>query len=566
MARPARKAVEPVAAHAPRLFIYGRFSSQKQADGDSYNRQMTYAHEWAIKNGFEVDDSLTMFDHGLSAYKGDHVKKGALGAFLKAIQKEMVRPGDVLLVESLDRLSRAEELDALGQFATIVQAGITIISMQDGIYNQERIRETQGGILHAALAVMTRAHNESERKSYLVTKTAHAICRAWDAGQGKTRIPVGKDPSWVEWDKADKRFELRPDQVASLEAMIGFFRAGYSATRLFAQMEASGIPLPEGIGNVARVNRVVKNRALVGEKIIQVGETTYTIPNYYPAILTEDEFTSLQHVRKQRGRRVGKGEVISFVTGMRLTFCAACGHAMANQNIMNRSRRADGLPQDGHRRLQCSGEQKSVNRCRAGSCSIVPVERAVMEFCSDQMNLASLFVDGNEKTKTLSAALTHARQEVEQAQAALDTFIEVGALDSKGAGAKVIRERIAKLSTDVDERTAQVSHLEYELASLHRHSTPAVAEVWAALRKSVTQLDNEARIKARQLVADTFARIEIGLAHVDLIELRLVSKRDVVRTLQIDRKTGERRDENVVEDPQHEALKPRRRAKDRVTA
>ena len=46
-----------------------------------------------------------MRDLGLSAYKGEHRTKGALGSFLKLVEAGKITKGSTLSVESLDRLS-----------------------------------------------------------------------------------------------------------------------------------------------------------------------------------------------------------------------------------------------------------------------------------------------------------------------------------------------------------------------------------------------------------------------------------------------------------------------------
>jgi len=51
-----------------------------------------------------------MRDEGLSAYHQKHIKSGALGVFLEAILAGKIPAGSVLIVEGLDRLSRAEPL------------------------------------------------------------------------------------------------------------------------------------------------------------------------------------------------------------------------------------------------------------------------------------------------------------------------------------------------------------------------------------------------------------------------------------------------------------------------
>ena len=105
-----------------KVYSYLRFSDAKQAAGASSERQRAYAQEWAKQNGLRLDESLSMRDEGLSAFHQKHVKRGALGAFLKAIEDEKVPIGSVLVVEGLDRLSRAEPMVAQGLELDVISA------------------------------------------------------------------------------------------------------------------------------------------------------------------------------------------------------------------------------------------------------------------------------------------------------------------------------------------------------------------------------------------------------------------------------------------------------------
>jgi DNA invertase Pin-like site-specific DNA recombinase len=54
-----------------------------------------------------------MRDLGVSAFRSRNATHGALARFFEAIEAGRVRPSSVLIVESLDRLNRAEVLTAL---------------------------------------------------------------------------------------------------------------------------------------------------------------------------------------------------------------------------------------------------------------------------------------------------------------------------------------------------------------------------------------------------------------------------------------------------------------------
>ncbi len=72
------------------VYSYQRFSSPLQEKGTSLKRQTDYAIEVADKHGLRLNKDLVMTDKGLSAFHAEHVAKGALGIFIKAVEKGIV--------------------------------------------------------------------------------------------------------------------------------------------------------------------------------------------------------------------------------------------------------------------------------------------------------------------------------------------------------------------------------------------------------------------------------------------------------------------------------------------
>jgi DNA invertase Pin-like site-specific DNA recombinase len=87
-------------------FSYIRFSSPEQAKGDSFRRQSVAAAEWAKHNGYTIVQSLENL--GISAFRGQNQHMGDFGEFLAAAESGRLPEDSVLIVESLDRLSRQE--------------------------------------------------------------------------------------------------------------------------------------------------------------------------------------------------------------------------------------------------------------------------------------------------------------------------------------------------------------------------------------------------------------------------------------------------------------------------
>src|SRR4051812_26452702 len=108
----------------PRAYSYIRFSAARQADGGSLDRQLRQTLAYCERHGLELDDSLSLSDLGVSAFRGDNVKTGALAAFLEACRTGRVPRGSRLIVESLDRLSRDEIRPALQLFLALQDFGI----------------------------------------------------------------------------------------------------------------------------------------------------------------------------------------------------------------------------------------------------------------------------------------------------------------------------------------------------------------------------------------------------------------------------------------------------------
>ncbi len=139
----------------PRAYSYLRFSTPEQLKGDSLRRQSEAAQAYADRYGLELDQELTFRDIGVSAYRGANVEK-ALGAFLEAVDSGRVKPGSCLLVENLDRLSRADIRTARDRFESILDRGIHIVTLTNGkTYSAEGY---DLAVMLLTLMEMSRAH------------------------------------------------------------------------------------------------------------------------------------------------------------------------------------------------------------------------------------------------------------------------------------------------------------------------------------------------------------------------------------------------------------------------
>jgi len=484
---------------------------------------------------------LTLRDEGLSAYHQKHVKSGALGVFLAAVESGKVPPGSVLVVEGLDRLSRAEPIQAQAQLAQIVNAGITVVTASDGkAYSRERLKANPMDLVYSLL-VMIRAHEESDTKSKRVTASIVRHCQGWLAGTYRGLIRNGKDPVWVRL--VDGKWELIPERVEAVLAGVDLYRRGYSATRIIAELTRRELSLTGRGPQALQIYRLIRQRALVGEKELDVAGEQFRLPGYYPALLTESDWSDLQTLAAGRGRRAAKGAVPHIVTGMKITVCGYCGRALVGQNIGTRGRRPDGGIHDGHRRLHCTSY--SHGGCPVpGSCSVAPIERALMAYCSDMLNLQALY--GGDRAEVPRARLASARARAADLASKLerltDAMLEAA---NDGATPATFTKRARALEAEQVVAMADLAAAERELASVARTDLQGVDEMWGKLAAGVEAQDVDARIQARQLVADTFERIVVyrrGVRPEDTpagaMDLMLLAKGGAGRLLRIDNQGG----------------------------
>jgi DNA invertase Pin-like site-specific DNA recombinase len=527
----------------PKVYSYLRFSDPKQAAGSSADRQLAYAQGWAEKSGMVLDEALSLRDEGLSAYHQKHITQGALGAFLRAIDAGLIAPGLVLVVEGLDRLSRAEPVLAQAQLAQIINAGITVVTASDGReYNRASLKAQPMDLVYSLL-VMIRAHEESDTKSKRVKAAIRRQCLAWQAGTYRGVIRNGKDPKWVRW--TGTAFELVPERAEPMRAAIALFLAGhggYRVMRTLLELGYMGEQLPT---TSATFYKALRRPDLIGTKTLSVDGEEWRLEGYYPALISEDDYQRLQAASLGRGKRKGKGEYPGLITGLGILHCGYCGAAVVGQTLLGRNRRADGTPQDGHRRLICSGNSLGIGCDVGGSVSVVPVERALLAFCSDQINLSSL-QGGGDQAQASRSAIAGARARLVDLGHQLDK-VTAAMISDDGPTPLAFVRKARELEAAVAAARQDEAIAEADLARASRSHLPAIADQWRQLKASALALDYDARMQVRQLVADTFDRIVIYHRGVEPasagapapIDLLIVARRGAARALRIDRKSGE---------------------------
>ena len=137
----------------PYAISYRRFSSPKQAIGDSDRRQTELTEQYCKRRRLKLID--TYLDAGLSGFTGENLSDGgALKALLRAAQSGRFKPGTHLVVESLDRLSRRDISTAVRLFLDILDTGLVIVTLIDReeVFTKKRVDSDLTALIIAIVA------------------------------------------------------------------------------------------------------------------------------------------------------------------------------------------------------------------------------------------------------------------------------------------------------------------------------------------------------------------------------------------------------------------------------
>lgn len=484
----------------PKAYSYIRFSTPEQRKGGSKNRQIQLSRDYIRDHPeLELDESLRLNDLGVSAFNKANLAKGAaLHTFLDAVKRNLVQPGSYLLVESLDRISRAQVSDALPLFLEILKQDITIVTLTDGmVYTKEKIG-TQFNDLVMSLMIMYRAHEESLTKSKRVKA-------AWE--QKRKNIQQQKltktCPAWLQLGADRKQYEPIREKVATVRKAVSLLLSGVGkdaiAKRFNEQRVLSISPKRDGqTWYGSYVTKILRNRALIGEfqphkmingKRVPSGEP---ISNYFPRILSDEDFASVQHVIDERGKKGGgrRGKAFpNLFTG--LVRCGYCDSTMIYVN-KGRPRRAEKTPPS-NLFLVCHRAK------RGAGCHFIPwkyqeIESGILNHARG-VNFAGFVKAGDD----LSASIPGLRDELILMQAKLRDVtarqnnllntLELAQTSSAMTPSMAV-ERMASNQQEIDDFRKKITILELKIKATEGYGHLS-AESIDAVQKISTDLQNK---------------------------------------------------------------------------
>lgn len=436
----------------PTIWPYIRFSSEEQRRGDSLRRQKDLIARFAarpeiVAEGALIDESLDLNDLGVSGYTGKNLLKGRFKAFLDAVDNGLVKSGDYLAVEALNRITRLDPLESLPIILRLVQEkGIRIaITSSSQIYR----RGDDISSLYIAIGELQRGFKESQEKG-------NRVKEAWNSKKKRAashgEVSTSRVPLWLRVTKsinsmgyAVRTIEEIPERVAVIKEIFRLSDGNVGAvatarilternTPTFARIGARKNPNYGDFWQVTYVRKILENRAVMGFyqpmqwKVCEDGKRKRVadgpeIKAYFPEIINPELFDRVQ-VKKNSRKLEGAGNKGLKFSNLftKMISCSACG---ATAHHVNKG--SD--PKKGGKYLVCY-------RAKYGSCTYrswryEDVERMLLMF------LAEADINSIIRDTSSTEELVNKKFKIDSDLAAVAEMLKNFRLDFKRLGGKV---------------------------------------------------------------------------------------------------------------------------------
>ena len=456
-----------------KAYSYIRFSTPKQAQGDSYRRQLQQAMDYCAEHNLQLDDK-TIDDFGTSAFRGANMSEGALGRFVDAVKHGEIEQGSYLLVESVDRLSRQAVEEALEQFLAIVRAGIVIVTLSDKqVFRRGQVDFTK---LIVSIVYMARANDESEMKS----RRSRA---AWSNGREQARknnkvIANSRLPSWLTRD--GEQIVPISERVAIVNEMFEMAKSGCGYEQIAKVFLEKGYKTfgKEADWRPAGIQAVIKSQAVIGVFQPHVIENGHRVPadepilGYYPTIVSPALFEEVQHLISKRNKHSGsyrKGTFNNLFSGV---LRCQCGESLRYQN-----KGRAGSPRN---YLVCP--KQNTAGCKLPNMLYDKVEPQLLQAVFLLNKVMKQRVEGEDKTIALRTMLAELRVQLEvetqkrkkAAQLVLDNDNDADyrvLFEQCKKKTQALEKQIQRAESDLMSRELSVKTLNYFVAPEDLRST-----------------------------------------------------------------------------------------------
>jgi DNA invertase Pin-like site-specific DNA recombinase len=295
-------------------FSFIRWSRPEQGKGDTLRRQKKASADLCQRNKWTLTELPPL--EGRSAFRGKQRAVGPLAEFLKLAEAGRVSKGSILIVESLDRLTREAVRTAVKFFLSILDAGVSIATTNpEYLFKHDADNDLQDIMI--AVVVLSRGHEESATKST-------RIGEAWANKRKKaaTTKMTATCPAWLTLRADRTGFDIIEKKAETVRLIFRLAADGYGMFRITRKLNADAV---QTLGNKPNrmakqwyesyVIRILNNRAVLGEFQPCTRDGTKSVPQgepikgYYPPVIGEADFVAARRAIDSRTlgfKRTGK--------------------------------------------------------------------------------------------------------------------------------------------------------------------------------------------------------------------------------------------------------------------
>lgn len=437
-------------AAAPKAYSYVRFSTKRQAKGDSLMRQLDKSREYAAEHGLDLQEA-TFEDLGVSAFDRSNVTRGALAAFIAAVESGTIERGSYLLVESLDRLSRSDLMDAMGLLSRLVKLGVRVVTVVDGrVLDEETVKEPMN-VMYAVL-IFIRANEESETKADRVQK-AHKRKR-----DQRSTFAFGQGPGWLRPNEAKTGWEPVPELVESVRKVFEYTAKGYGATAIarIANREQWPVPAKAKDWHKTLPNKLVHNRRVLGEFEPQMKAGKDRVPTgdlwegYYPAIISKELFDQAAAAVERRRLLPKRRDDGYHNVFQGMLKCGHCGGTLARKSKVGKKN------SPGYALYVCANRDRGVTQCANWNArkleeSLLP---PLMQYVASDVLEGAVRKEARTALESERAALVQDRRAADNLLATLERM----------GGSPMVETRLRALEEGIRLRTRRIADLNARVA------------------------------------------------------------------------------------------------------
>ncbi|MES0007905.1 recombinase family protein [Mesorhizobium sp. M0062] len=454
---------------------YARWSSGKQAHGDSLARQTKNAEDFCRTHGLTLDRQLV--DDGISAFKGANLE-ASFGKLVADIKSGVILADTVLIVENVDRISRLNYYDAQKFFGSVLETGITIVTLHD-----QRVHTIEGyraNFMHMVQSILS-MQSANEYSDKLSKRVKEAWSRKADRAKAG-RIKLAKVPFWI-----DRETHELNERVDDARLIFELAKEGHGQQTITQMLNTRGVPSPSGkTWAQAVVGEVLRSPAAYGCLVLKGEE----VPGYFPALISETEWLATRQRTKARrhSRQVGR-------TSNLFSRMVHCGHCRSPM-VLTSSRK--GGMSWGY--FTCTGKTFKRTECTAPNWRYDQFERELI----DRIGFLAVPIPQDQTAPDLSG-------ELEETIGALEAKREnalAGALDAETA------ETRKAFSGKADELTRQIEAKRREIVAIrendarYRESAAAVVD-FEMDQEEIRRMAQEDRKEAQRLISNLLQRIDL---------------------------------------------------------